>query len=144
MSTTSKITYNRGIFRINKDSSHPMVPCSMQLLIQSFMQLVLMVLCIHDLGRQTGAEELLIRGGKKGLWSLVIIPAGSRAVQIFSYHFLSAWFFFVLVGFVCFFVVVCLGFIFPHFLSVNQTNDFVSATSLKYTVFIMPIQLFSY
>lgn len=36
MNTTGKITYNRGIFRIKKDSSHSMGPCSTQSLIQPF------------------------------------------------------------------------------------------------------------
>lgn len=36
MNTMGKITCNRGIFRIKKDSSHSMGPCSTQSLIQPF------------------------------------------------------------------------------------------------------------
>lgn len=36
MNTMGKITYNRGIFRIKKDSSHSMGACSTQSLIQPF------------------------------------------------------------------------------------------------------------
>lgn len=94
-STTGKITYNRGIFRIEKDSSHSMAPCSTQPLIQPFYPADSCgALCVRPWeadglkselwlpakeviwrGDLTHAEQLLIRGGKsKELCPLVVIP----------------------------------------------------------------------
>lgn len=127
MSTTSKITYNRGIFRINKDSSHPMAPRSTQ----SLIQLILMVLHVHDLGRQTGAEEQAPASQKPGYLTRrpdgceaaidqrreerTMVPCHNplRGLGLFKYsHIASEPVFFVcfLLLFWCFlFVVVCMG-----------------------------------
>lgn len=94
-STTGKITYNRGIFRIK--TVHTLRPLVAHNHSSSpFIQLILMVLCVYDLGRQTGwrassgflqrrlsDEETWCRQSsywseeekkKKGLCPLVVIP----------------------------------------------------------------------